>query len=184
MSGLLPEPLSPAAYHVMVVCTGNICRSPTADVILNAMLAERQTDGRNGSPAITASSCGLGGWHVGDRMDDRSAAQLRRLGYDPDPHRARQLPHDWSDRYDLVLAMDSGHLRELRNLSRSLGVDKPPARNGRVMLFGDFDPVTPGADVPDPYYGEEDGFQRVASMIERTCAAVIQALFNSTQSRS
>jgi protein-tyrosine phosphatase len=166
MATTVPGPRTPGRYAVTVVCTGNICRSPTADVILNAMLADHDL-----APVVSVDSSGLGGWHIGQPMDSRSATQLVRLGYDPSRHRARQLPRDWVERYDLVLAMDSGHLRDLRDLARSTG-----AEPDRVVLFGDFDPVHPGVDVPDPYYGGDHGFREVATLIERTSAELVAVL--------
>jgi protein-tyrosine phosphatase len=156
-----PEPLPPARtpgrYRIGVVCSGNICRSPTAEVVLTARLAEAGLGDR-----VTVESCGLGDWHVGDPMDARSAAVLTSAGYDPSRHRAQVLPLSWSadpDGLDLLLAMDAGHRRDL------LAGGAAPER---VRLFRDFDPADPGADVPDPYYGGPDGFEEVLGMVERT----------------
>ena len=162
----LPEPRTPGRYRITLVCTGNICRSPTADVVLNALLADVGLDAR-----VLVDSYGLGGWHVGDGMDPRSATTLARAGYDPSAHRARQLPEDWPDRYDLVLAMDAGHLRDLRSQAGRYG-----AGEGAVRLFRDFDPIGPGGDVADPYYGGPQGFEEVLAMVERTSAAIVSAL--------
>ncbi|WP_202867973.1 low molecular weight protein-tyrosine-phosphatase [Kribbella sindirgiensis] len=124
--------------HVEIVCTGNICRSPMGEVVLRAKLAEA------GLAGVEVTSSGTGGWHVGDRMDPRAAAALRRRGYDGSAHRARRFQRTW-DR-DLVLAMDSGHLAELSGTEAQLF-----ARD----------------DVPDPYYGEDDGFDEVLAQIEK-----------------
>ena len=162
---LIPPPRTADRYRVGFVCTGNICRSPTAEVVLRAAVEEA------GLP-VEVVSCGLGDWHVGDPMDSRSAATLRAAGYTPDAHRAQVFDRAWFDELDLILAMDGGHLRDVRR--QAAGPDAAAA--ARVALFGAFDPVTPGVDVPDPYYGGPDGFEEVLAMVERTCAALVPLL--------
>lgn len=159
----LPSPRTPGTYRIAVVCLGNICRSPMADVVLNARVAEAGLDDR-----VEVVSAGTGGWHAGDRMDRRAAALLNREGYDADRHRAQQVPVRWLDECDLVLAMDRDNLRDLR----ALGETDPT----RVRLFRDFDPDEPGSEVPDPYYGGDDGFRDVLAMVERTSATVAELL--------
>ncbi|MFT3873828.1 MAG: low molecular weight protein-tyrosine-phosphatase [Nocardioides sp.] len=162
----LPAPRDGAPYRISVVCLGNICRSPTAQVVLEQMLVEAGLADR-----VAVDSSGLGGWHVGKPMDQRAAAVLRAAGYQPDRHRARQVASDWADDYDLVLAMDHSHLRELRG---DVAHDDDLAE--RVRLFRDFDPDQPGGEVPDPYYGGPEGFDDVLTMIERTSAALVTVL--------
>jgi protein-tyrosine phosphatase len=128
--------------RVEIVCSGNICRSPIGEVVLRAKLAEAGIDD------VVVTSSGTGGWHVGDPMDPRAAAALRRRGYDGSAHRAQQFRATWFAERELVLAMDSGHLSELTR------------RGGTVQLFAD-------VDVPDPYYGEDDGFDDVLDQIEK-----------------
>jgi len=128
--------------RVEIVCSGNICRSPIGEVVLRAKLADAGIDD------VVVTSSGTGGWHVGDPMDPRAAAALRRRGYDGSAHRAQQFRTGWFAERDLVLAMDSGHLSELTR------------RGGAVQLFAD-------ADVPDPYYGEDEGFDDVLDQIEK-----------------
>lgn len=161
----LPAPRTPGRYRVGMVCSGNICRSPTAEVVLTARLAEAGLGDR-----VEVASCGLGDWHVGDPMDARSAAALAGAGYDPSRHRAQQLPAHWSaadDGLDLLVAMDGGHRRDL------LAGGAEPAR---VRLLRDFDPVDTGADVPDPYYGGPDGFEEVLAMTERSSVVLAASL--------
>jgi protein-tyrosine phosphatase len=160
----LPAPSRPGRYALAFVCTGNICRSPSAEVVLRSMLTDAGLADR-----VHLASSGLGGWHVGQPMDDRSARHLRASGYDPDGHRARQVDSSWVDEYDLLLAMDRGHLAGLGRLERA-------AEPGRVRLFREFDPVGTGEDTPDPYYGGEAGFSEVLTMVERTCAQLLAAL--------
>ncbi|MEJ1107203.1 MULTISPECIES: low molecular weight protein-tyrosine-phosphatase [unclassified Kribbella] len=127
---------------VEIVCSGNICRSPIGEVVLRAKLAEA------GINDVVVTSSGTGGWHVGDPMDPRAAAALRRRGYDGSAHRAQQFQTGWFAERDLVLAMDSGHLSDLTR------------RGGTVQLFAE-------VDVPDPYYGEDEGFDDVLDQIEK-----------------
>ena len=155
----LPEPRTPGSYRVALVCLGNICRSPMAHVVLESRLAEAGLDDR-----VEVSSSGTGGWHVGNPMDRRAAATLTAADYDPSRHRARQYDATWPEAYDLVLVMDETNLADVGG------------RTSRLGLFRDFDPVDPGADVPDPYYGGADGFEEVLAMVERTSDAIVAAL--------
>jgi protein-tyrosine phosphatase len=153
---------------VAFVCLGNICRSPMADVVLSQRVDEAGLAGHVG-----VASCGTGGWHVGDPMDERAAATLRAADYDPTAHRARQFDASWLAEHDLVLCMDTSNLADVRRVEPSEVVAQDPPR---VRLFGDFDPVAPGGEVPDPYYGGPDGFEEVLAMVERTCASLVSAL--------
>jgi protein-tyrosine phosphatase len=126
---------------------------------------------------VSVASCGTGGWHVGRPMDERAAAVLRANDYDPSAHRAQQLSPSWLGAHDLVLAMDRGNLAELRRVEAESGGGSGPGMDlDRVRLFGDFDPVVPGGEVPDPYYGGEQGFEEVLVMVERSCAVLVAAL--------
>lgn len=159
-----PLPELPAAreagrYRIALVCLGNICRSPTAHVVLESRLVAAGLDA-----LVEVGSSGTGGWHVGNRMDPRAAATLAGAGYDPTRHRARQYDATWPEAYDLVLVMDAANLADVGG------------RTPRVRMFRDFDPVDPGADVPDPYYGGDDGFEEVLAMVERTSDAIVAAL--------
>jgi protein-tyrosine phosphatase len=144
---------------VALVCLGNICRSPTAQVVLEERLARAGLDDR-----VVVHSSGTGDWHVGGPMDQRAAATLAAAGYDSSRHRARQYDRSWLDDHDLVLAMDLDNLADLGG------------RSPRVGLFRDFDPVDPGAEVPDPYYGGHDIFADVLKMVERTSDALVSQL--------
>jgi low molecular weight protein-tyrosine phosphatase len=135
-----------------------------ADVVLTQRVDDAGLAGR-----VTVSSCGTGDWHVGQPMDQRAAAILAANDYDPSQHRARQFDASWLEQNDLVLAMDAGNLADVRGVVRESDPD-------RVRLFGDFDLVEPGGEVPDPYYGGEQGFEEVLAMVERTCAVLVSAL--------
>jgi low molecular weight protein-tyrosine phosphatase len=142
--------------RVEIVCTGNICRSPIGEVVLRAKLAEAGTDD------VLVTSSGTGGWHVGDSMDPRAAAALRRRGYDGSAHRAREFSTGWFAERDLVLVMDSGHLSALTRRGGAAQVVP-------VQLFADI-------DVPDPYYGDDDGFDDVLDQIEKAADAWVGRL--------
>ncbi|MFG1944902.1 low molecular weight protein-tyrosine-phosphatase [Nonomuraea sp. NPDC048826] len=140
-------------YRVCVVCMGNICRSPMAEAVLRRVLASHGLGER-----VIVESAGTGGWHAGGPMDQRALRVLAEHGYDGSEHVARQFTADWFDRYDLVLAMD-------RDNAAFLGRMAPPGVE--VRLFRSFDPDAPaGAEVPDPYYGGEEGFVEVLSLVE------------------
>ena len=156
---MLPPPRTPGRYRVALVCLGNICRSPMAHVVLEHRLA-----GAGLADVVEVSSSGTGGWHEGTAMDDRAAAALSAAGLDPSRHRARTFDASWHDDHDLVLAMDR------RNLADVGG------RGDRTRLFRDFDPVDPGDDVPDPYYGGPAGFEEVLRMVDRTSESLVAAL--------
>jgi low molecular weight protein-tyrosine phosphatase len=142
-----------ALRQVEIVCTGNICRSPIGEVVLRAKLAAAGIDD------VVVTSSGTGGWHVGDAMDPRAAAALRRRGYDGSAHRARQFDRRWLADRDLVLAMDSGHLSVLQRYGGAVPVE----------LFDD-------VDVPDPYYGDEAGFDEVLDQIEKAADRWVERL--------
>ena len=155
----LPPPRTPGRYRIALVCLGNICRSPMAHVVLESKLADAGLDDR-----VELASSGTGGWHVGKPMDHRAAATLTAGAYDPSRHRARQYDATWPEAYDVVLVMDEANLADVGG------------RTDRTGLFRDLDPVDPGGEVPDPYYGGPDGFEEVLAMVERTSEAIVAAL--------
>jgi protein-tyrosine phosphatase len=165
---LLPPKRRPdrSPYRIAVVCLGNICRSPMAHVVLTDKIARAGLGDR-----VTVSSAGTGDWHVGDPMDRRAASALAAAGYDASQHRAAQFEAHWYDDHDLVLAMDENNHADL--LALATGVEP-----GRLRMFRDFDPRAVGGDrdVPDPYYGGDDGFAHVLRTVERTADAVVAAL--------
>ena len=139
---------------VLFVCTGNICRSPTAEGVFRALV---ETEGLGAR--ITTDSAGTSGFHVGEAPDRRSAAAARKRGVELCELRARKVKAGDFDAFDLVLAMDRSHLQLLRQMC-------PKGREDRVRMFLDFAPELGITDVPDPYYGAGDGFERVLDMVE------------------
>jgi len=146
--------------RIAVVCLGNICRSPMADVVLEQRLGEAGLD-------VEVVSAGTAGYHVGDPMDRRAAATLRAAGYDPTRHRAQRFDASWFETCDLVLAMDENNHADLLGLAGD--------HQSKLRMFRSYDPAGPG-DVPDPYYGADDGFHEVLEMVERTADAIIADL--------
>lgn len=171
MAAQLPEPRTPGRYSVAVVCLGNICRSPMAHVVL-----ESEVEAAGLADRVEVVSAGTAGWHEGKPMDRRAAATLTTHGYDASRHSAQQVPPSWLTDLDLVLAMDHSNLADLHDLVDD-GAHAPDA-DARVRLFRDFDPLATADDreVPDPYYGEDDGFEQVLRMVRRTSAALVTAI--------
>lgn len=165
---LLPPPREPGRYRIGLVCLGNICRSPMAEVVLRD-----RVDAAGLAPYVVVDSCGTAGWHEGKPMDPRSAARLRSAGLDPSRHRAQQLTPEWFGDHDLLLTMDEQNLSDARALAAGAGVSAEPER---VRLFRDLDPDGRGGEVPDPYYGGDSGFEEVLRMVERTSDALLAAL--------
>jgi protein-tyrosine phosphatase len=148
------------SYRVTFVCTGNICRSPMAEHILRRHAEEEGLD-------VVVDSSGTGGWHVGDGADRRTVSVLRRHGYTSD-HAARKFRQAWFDDYDLVLALDRGHQRELTALARD------ERDRAKIRLLRSFDPTAGDPDVPDPYYDGEAEFEEVREMIEAAVPGLLE----------
>lgn len=152
---------------VLFVCLGNICRSPLAQgVFLHRARA------RGAHHRFVVDSCGTGHWHVGKRPDPRSIEVAARRGVEL-PGRARQLdPERDFDAFDLIIPMDGENLRDLLDAG---------APRDRTRLLRSFDPALAGRptselDVPDPYYGAGDGFERVYAMVDAACAGLLDDL--------
>ncbi|KAB2351114.1 low molecular weight phosphotyrosine protein phosphatase [Actinomadura rudentiformis] len=139
--------------RITFVCTGNICRSPMAESIFRHHVEEEGLD-------VEVDSSGTGGWHVGDDADHRTVRALQRAGY-RSAHAARQFEDSWFDTYDLIIALDEGHQRELRAMAPDA------AARDKIRLLREFDPVAgDDLDVPDPYYGGRSDFEHVRDLIE------------------
>ncbi len=149
--------------RVLFVCLGNICRSPTAEAVLRHKLREAGLEGR-----IEVDSAGTGDWHIGKAPDARTLSAAKRRGYDLSALRGRQVAADDFARFDLILAMDSSNLGHLQRLRPSAAVAELDLFLRRYQA--------PVDDVPDPYYGGEEGFEQVLDLIEQASDALILEL--------
>ena len=160
-------------YRVCFVCTGNICRSPMAESVFRTRIEEAGLDDR-----VEVDSAGTGGWHEGDGADPRTVAVLEENGYGSD-HVARQFQPSWFSRLDLVIALDSGHLKALRRLAPT------PEDAAKVRLLRSYDPAADGdLDVPDPYYGGMDGFEECLEMVEAASLGLLAAVREKVEGRA
>lgn len=155
-----------ALFRICFVCTGNICRSPMAEIVFREMV---QSQGYEN--AIAVMSAGTGDWHVGENADDRTIAALAARGYDGTGHRARQFDPDWFDKLDLVVVFDHSQERILRAWAGT------EADRGKVAMILGFDSEQPtGLDVPDPYYSDAAMFDTILGMIERASNALFRQI--------
>ncbi|HTP74733.1 MAG TPA: low molecular weight protein-tyrosine-phosphatase [Burkholderiaceae bacterium] len=153
------------ALRVLMVCTGNICRSPTAEGVLRHKLVALGLQHR-----VEVDSAGTVDYHVGSPPDHRAQKAALRRGYDLSRQRARQLRPEDFERFDLVLGMDAEHVERMLELC-------PEALADRVRLLMDYSPRRPrGTEVPDPYYGAPAGFERVLDLVEEACDGLVQDL--------
>ncbi|MFS2242545.1 low molecular weight protein-tyrosine-phosphatase [Microbacterium sp. OR16] len=145
----------PDPFRVIFVCTGNICRSPMAEVVLRALSAQHGLGAR-----VISRSAGTGDWHVGERADGRTIEALSRRGLDGSTHRAKQFSAASFSDNDLIVALDRTHERILRAWARNEDDE------GKVTLLRAYDPHASSMDVPDPYYAGPEMFDSVLGMIE------------------
>lgn len=160
--------MSPQTLSVSFVCTGNICRSPIAEVVLRDLLDEAGLGDR-----IRIDSAGTGSWHLGDPPDPRALDVLAAHDHDGTSLRARQFSSEDFDQLDLVLALDRGHERALRRAARG------PEDVQKVRLLRSFDPTSAGLgelEVDDPYYGGPADFQRTYDEVRAACEHLAEHL--------
>lgn len=156
------------AVRVCFVCTGNICRSPTAEAVFVELLRDAGVTG------VEVDSAGTGDWHVGDDMDRRARTALVAHGYTPPRHEAKQFTAaDFAER-DLVVALDRGH--EARLTSLAALADDPDDARAKIVLLRSYDPQADGPDVPDPYYGDSEDFAEVLRQVEAAGAGLLDAI--------
>jgi protein-tyrosine phosphatase len=141
---------------ILFVCTGNICRSPTAEGVFRSLAQKAGFE-------LRIESAGLGDWHVGQAPDERAQHHARQRGYELSAQRARQVRRRDFEEFDLILAMDAGHLRELQQMA-------PAKHRAKIRLF------VADRDVPDPYYGGPAGFEHVLDLVEAQCASLLDEL--------
>ena len=147
---------------ILFVCLGNICRSPTAEIVFRQIVAREAPDLR-----IEIDSAGTAAYHVGSPPDSRTREAALRRGYDMSALRARVVePQDFG-RFDLILAMDRQNFDALRR-------GAPAAARDRIRLFLEFAPDAGEAEVPDPYYGGPNGFEEVLDLVEAAARGLLQ----------
>lgn len=149
---------------ILFVCTGNICRSPTAEGVFRHLVREAGLDG-----VIHTDSAGTHGYHIGEPPDGRSQRAAKARGVDLSDLRARKVrAADFAD-FDYVLAMDRGHLDQLQRLA-------PAGSAATIRLFLDYAPDAPKREVPDPYYGEGQHFTEVLDLVEMGARGLLDAI--------
>ncbi|MFN4079649.1 MAG: low molecular weight protein-tyrosine-phosphatase [Saprospiraceae bacterium] len=146
---------------VLMVCLGNICRSPMAEGILKRQVAEAGLQ-------WTVDSAGTGHWHAGEKPDPRAISTARRAGTDISNQVARQISPGDLALFDLILAMDLSNLRNLQAL------DAGAEHRSKIQLVSAW--AFPGEDVeiPDPYYGGEEDFAQVYRLLEQCCQSLVE----------
>lgn len=154
-------------HRVLFVCLGNICRSPTAEGVFRALVAQAGQ-----SDIFEIDSAGTGDWHVGAPADARMRRAAKARGYHLTSVARTIHPKDFAH-FDHILAMDEDNLRHLRRSA-------PEPHRDKIRLFRDDDPQGRGQEVPDPYYGGATGFENVLDIVERTAAALLTRLVEST----
>lgn len=152
------------AYRVLCVCLGNICRSPTAEVILRHYATEAGL-------SIEVDSAGTSNYHPNKAPDTRSQQHGKARGYDLSALRARQITAQDFESFDLILAMDHNNLADLQDYYNRLVPQGNTALKARLALMSQHDTQFPQQAVPDPYYGEARDFERVIDQCESSALA-------------
>ena len=153
-----------AKIRVLFVCLGNICRSPTAHGVFEALVKAQGLSDR-----IDVDSAGTSGWHIGAVSDPRSSETAARRGYDMSHIRARQVASQDFESFDYILAMDEQNLADLQAL-------RPTHFGGCLELFLSFSDAYTGLPVPDPYYGGAQGFEQVLDMVEDASRGLLRRI--------
>lgn len=151
--------------RVMFVCLGNICRSPLAAGIFREKVRQAGLDDH-----IEVASSGTGDWHVGEQADRRMRQTALRYGCSLEDHRACQFAGSDLDAYDYIFVMDRDNLHDV------LYLDREDRFANKVRLFREFDPSPGDYQVPDPYFGGEEGFEHVYRIVDRTAEALLARL--------
>jgi protein-tyrosine phosphatase len=148
--------------RILFVCLGNICRSPTAEIVFREIVAREAPELR-----LEIDSAGTAGYHIGSPPDSRTRQAALRRGYDMSAIRARVVEAEDFGRFDLLLAMDRQNFDTLRQRA-------PAALHGRIRLFLEFAPATGTTEVPDPYYGGPNGFEEVLDLVEAAARGLLE----------
>lgn len=149
---------------ILFVCLGNICRSPTADGVFRKLVIDAGLEKR-----ITVDSAGTGDWHIGRAPDPRTIQAAAKRGYDLSVLRARLVQPEDFDEYDYILAMDKSNLSNLQKM-------RPAHFAGHLGLFLDFAPDAGHIEVPDPYHGDEEDFERVLDLVEHASQHLLKKI--------
>lgn len=167
-----PHHIPQAPRRILMVCMGNICRSPTAHGVLEKMVADAGL-----ARHVTVDSAGTHGYHVGEPPDERAQQHAARRGYDLSAQRARHLVAQDFERFDLVLVMDAANESHARALC-------PPGQHHRLRRLTDYCTTQQAREVPDPYYGGAAGFEQVLDIVEDACRGLLAVLAPDTGHRA
>ncbi|MCK6639975.1 MAG: low molecular weight phosphotyrosine protein phosphatase [Bacteroidia bacterium] len=149
---------------ILMVCLGNICRSPVAEGVLRHRLTEAGID------HVHVDSAGTSGWHNGEHPDRRSSLNAKQNGVDISKQISRKFMIDDFENFDIIYVMDQSNYRDVTTLAAS----ETHLRKVRLLL----NEINPGSNmpVPDPYYGGEEGFQNVFELIDRACLRIVERI--------
>jgi protein-tyrosine phosphatase len=151
-------------FRILMVCLGNICRSPMAEGIMRKKTTELDLP-------VRIDSAGTGGWHAGENPDRRAIKAMQQHHIDISKLQARQFQKEDFDKFDLILAMDESNLADILQLASH------PEQRDKVKLILKYTDGRSGFSVPDPWYGDQDGFEKVYRLLEKACDQVIKTHF-------
>lgn len=149
---------------ILFVCTGNICRSPTAEAMFVKAVCDAGLQEK-----ISCESAGTHGYHIGEHPDSRTVAAAKKRGVEMGHLLAQRVLSQDYDTYDLILAMDAGHMRILQK-------NKPAACKAKLAMYLEYAGITHTTEVPDPYYDGVETFERVLDLTEEASAALVEKL--------
>lgn len=155
---------------ILFVCLGNICRSPSAEAIMNDLI-----DKNNLSNKIICDSAGLGGWHIGEKADRRMRKHAKRRDIDITSRARKFNKYTDFDNFDLIIGMDDQNIYELLRLARNENDKKKITRMIDYTTNSHYD------SVPDPYYGGPDGFELVLDLLENACTGLLKNVINKNE---
>jgi protein-tyrosine phosphatase len=153
--------------RVLMVCLGNICRSPLAEGLLKSKVDQNK---------VEVDSAGTGGYHIGERPDDRSIKVAQKYGIDISGQRCRRFQTEDFKNFDLIYVMDRANLSDIKGLA-----DSDHEREKVKLLLDEVEPT--GRDVPDPYWSGQEGFEKVYRLIDQACDAISKKLNEINRSR-
>ena len=155
---------------VLFVCLGNICRSPLAEGVFKQRVKEADLEDK-----IFVDSAGTSGWHIGEAPDPRSIEVAWQNGIELDSDGRKAISEDFQ-KFDYIIAMDGNNYSDLKRLPGS-SIEGA----AKLNLMRDFDDIGKGQDVPDPYYGGDDGFTYVYDLLDRSCRNLLDEIIDDHQ---